>query len=75
MHLISDSILDYEGYVSTDGNGKWKLIKGFLVVARGDKLHGLYWTTTSVCFYMVNVVDSDNSLTLWHKRLSHISEK
>ena len=30
---------------------------------------------TSTYFDMVNVVECDNSSTLWHKRLSHINEK
>jgi len=75
LHLISVGVLDDEGYVSTNGDGKWKLIKGSLVVARGNKRHGLYWTTTSACVDMVNAIESDSSSTLWHKRLSHISEK
>ena len=44
-------------------------------MARGNKRRGLYWTTASACVDMVNAVESDNSSTLWHKRLSHISEK
>ena len=75
LYLISVSVLDDEGYVSTNGDGKWKLIKGSLVVARGNKRCGLYWTTASACVDMVNAVESDNSSTLWHKRLIHISEK
>ena len=42
---------------------------------RGNKRRDLHWTTTSVCVDMVNAVESNNSSTLWHKRLSHISEK
>ena len=75
LHLISVGVLDDEGYVSTNGDGKWNLIKGSLVVARGNKRGGLYWTTASACVDMVNAVESDSSSTLWHKRLSHISEK
>jgi len=37
LHLIYVGVLDDEGYVSTNGNGKWKLIKGSLVVACGNK--------------------------------------
>ena len=32
LHLISVGVLDDEGYVSTNGDGKWKLIMGSLVV-------------------------------------------
>ena len=49
--------------------------KGSLVVARGMKFSGLYWLKASILFNVVNVVDCDNSSDLWHKRLSHISEK
>ena len=35
LHLIFVAVLDDEGYVSTNGDGKWKLIKGSLVVAPG----------------------------------------
>ena len=35
----------------------------------------VYWTTTSTSVDMVNAIESDSSSTLWHKRLSHISEK
>lgn len=75
LHLISVGVLDDEGYVSTNGAGKWKLTKGSMIVARGEKRRGLYWTTASTCVDMVNVVESNSSSTLWHKRLSHISEK
>ena len=32
LHLISVGVLDDEGYISTNGDGKWKLIMGSLVV-------------------------------------------
>ena len=44
-------------------------------MARGNIRRGQYWTTASTCVDMVNAVESDSSSTLWHKRLSHISEK
>ena len=75
LHLISVGVLYDEGDVSTNCDGKWKLIKGSLVVARGNRRRGLYWTTTSACVDMVNAVESDNSSTLWHKRHSNISER
>ena len=75
LHLIYVGVLDDEGYDSTNDDGKWKLIKGSLVVARGNKRRGLYWTTTSTCVDMVTAVESDKYSTLWHKRLRHISEK
>ena len=44
-------------------------------MARGNKCLDLFWTTISACVDMVNAVESDNSSTLWHKRISHINEK
>ena len=41
LHLISVGVLDDEKYVSTNSDGKWKLIKGSLVMARGNKRRGL----------------------------------
>jgi len=73
--LISASVLDDDGYFNTFGGAQWKLTKGSLVVARGIKFSGLYWLKTSILFNAVNVVDCDNSSDLWHRRLSHISEK
>ncbi|PHT50737.1 hypothetical protein CQW23_10484 [Capsicum baccatum] len=75
LHLISIGVLDDERYVSTNGGGKWKLIKGSLVVAGGDKRRALYWTTASTYANMVNAVESASFSILWHKRLSHISDK
>ena len=42
LHLISVGVLDDKGNVSTNGDGKWKLIKGSLVMARTNKRCGLY---------------------------------
>ena len=50
LRLISVGVLDNEGCVSTNGDGKWKLIKGSLVVARGKKCCGLYWTRPLLVF-------------------------
>ncbi|VFQ72060.1 unnamed protein product [Cuscuta campestris] len=75
LNLISTSVLDDEGYMSTFGDGQCKLTKGSLIVARGKKCSGLYWTNASVSIDSVNAVESDSCSELWHRRLSHISEK
>ena len=64
LHLIFIAVLDDQGYVSTNGYGKWKLIKGSFIVARGNNCRDLYWTTASAWVDMVNAVESDNSSTL-----------
>lgn len=42
LHLISVGVFGKGGFVSTNGNGEWKLIKGSFIVSCGNKLCGLY---------------------------------
>ncbi|KAL8106789.1 hypothetical protein AgCh_023527 [Apium graveolens] len=63
-----------EGYRVTFGDRQWKVIKGNLVIARGEKKVTLYIVEQSS--YEANTVaDEIESSTLWHKRLGHMSEK
>ncbi|RDX98100.1 hypothetical protein CR513_19027, partial [Mucuna pruriens] len=73
FNLISVHMLDDGGYDNHFGHGKWKLTKGNLVVARGEKISKLYWTKALVAKDSVNAIDMEASL--WNRRLSHISEK
>src|SRR6266487_4225588 len=73
FNLISVHMLDDCGYDNHFGSGKWKLSKGNLVVARGEKTSKLYWTKTLVARDSVNAIEMKASLL--HRRLSHISEK
>ena len=41
LHLISTSVLDDDGYVSTFGGGQWKVTKGSLVMGYGMNFSGL----------------------------------
>lgn len=74
FNLISVHMLDDSGYDNHFCAGKRKLTKGNLVVAKGEKLSKLYWTKALVVGDMVNAMNTDAS-NLWHRRLSHISEK
>ncbi|KAK8590094.1 hypothetical protein V6N12_024477 [Hibiscus sabdariffa] len=67
--------LDGEGFCNTFSDGQWKLTKGSLVVARGKKSSNLYLMQASTSRDIVNVTMNDSSTELWHKRLSHMSEK
>ena len=73
FNLISVQVLDDAGYDNHFSSGKWKLTKGNLVVAKGQKSSKLYWTKALVASDSVNAMDIEASL--WHRRLSHISEK
>ena len=55
--LISVGLLDKEGYRVTFGDGQWKVIKGNLVVAHGEKGGTLYIVEQSI--YEVNVVANE----------------
>ncbi|RDX68445.1 hypothetical protein CR513_52569, partial [Mucuna pruriens] len=68
VHMLNDG-----SYDNDFGYGKWKLTKGNLVVDRGEKIPKLYWTKALVAKDSVNAMDMEASL--WHRRLSHISEK
>ena len=73
LHLISTSTLDEEGYYNFFGDGKWKLSRNSLIVAKGKKM-GLYMSQAKVIKGEVNAIE-DCSTDLWHKRLGHLSEK
>ncbi|CAL9011600.1 unnamed protein product [Prunus brigantina] len=74
LNLISTGLLDDEGYTNVFVEGKWKLSKNSLVLARGKKENTLYMTHAKVSNGYVNALAED-SIELWHKRLGHMSEK
>ncbi|KAF7129225.1 hypothetical protein RHSIM_Rhsim10G0050800 [Rhododendron simsii] len=75
LNLISAGKLDDEGYKNQFGDGKWKLSKGSLVVARGKKSSTLYLMQAKLSKGEVNAIGDEASTELWHKRLGHMSEK
>ncbi|RVW14266.1 Retrovirus-related Pol polyprotein from transposon TNT 1-94 [Vitis vinifera] len=75
LNLISTGKLDDEGYNNNFSDGKWKLSKGSLVVAKGKKTCSLYTVQAKICKCVVNTLENDSSTDLWHRRLGHMSEK
>ncbi|GKB87116.1 retrovirus-related pol polyprotein from transposon TNT 1-94 [Tanacetum coccineum] len=72
--LISVGLLDEEGYHVGFGNQHWKVTKGSLVVAHGNKRGSLYMV--EVPSDGINaVIDGRGNTALWHQRLGHMSEK
>ena len=57
----------------TFNSGGWKVTKGVMVFARGNKTRMLY--ITSNCRDTVAVVNSAANSDLWHCRPRHMSEK
>nr|XP_009780580.1 PREDICTED: uncharacterized protein LOC104229622 [Nicotiana sylvestris] len=75
FNLISAGRLDDEGYHNALFNSQWKLTKDSLVVARGVKFGYLYVTQGSIFNDSINMVEGDTLSELWHRRLSHISDR
>ena len=75
MNLISTGKLDDEGFCNTFSGSQWKLTKGAMVVAKGKKHSSLYLIQGKISDSIINAVGNDNTIELWHNRLSHMSEK
>ncbi|GJZ68117.1 retrovirus-related pol polyprotein from transposon TNT 1-94 [Tanacetum coccineum] len=74
MRLISVGQLDKEGYYVGFGYQKWKVTKGSLVVACGNKCGSLYMV--EVTSDGINAaIDGRGNTALWHQRFRHIIEK
>ena len=72
-NLISVGQLDDEGHVILFIGGTWKVTKGARVLARGKKTGTLYMTSSPRD--TIAVTDASTDTSLWHRRLSHMSEK
>lgn len=75
LNLISVGKLDDDGFSNNFTGGEWKLLKGSLIVAHGKKFSSNLYLMQASISDRVNVVDNKISPDLWHRRLSHISEK
>ena len=75
MNIISASKLDDEGNANYFGQGKWKLTKCSLLIARSQKQNSLYLMHAMVSSREINVADKNISIEQWHKRLGHMSQK
>ena len=62
--LISVGKLDDEGYHSHLGEGKWKITRGSLVLARGKKNNTLHKTEARLVKENVNIVENEASTEL-----------
>jgi hypothetical protein len=73
-NLISPGKLESEGCISIFTDKTWKVIKGSLVIAKGERVGTLYLCTgntdSSISLYSTGV-----DTKLWHHRLGHMSDK
>ena len=71
--MISVGQLDDEGHAILFVNGTWKVTKGARVLARGKKTGTLYMTSSPRD--TITVAEASIDISLWHRRLGHMSEK
>ncbi|VFQ83858.1 unnamed protein product [Cuscuta campestris] len=71
FNLISAGGFDRDGYVSRLGEGKWKLTKGSLIVARGKIENRIYVMQAKMCRGDQNIAPSTETS---HERLDHMIE-
>ena len=74
-NLISTGKLDDKGFYNIFDNGIWKLTKGSMVIANRQKFSSLCYMDTKIMDFDINTMNDEAKVELWHKRLSHISEK
>ena len=70
---LSIGILNEEGYYSMFADGKWKLTKKSLIVARGIEQNSLYFIQAKLDKGEVNVTEESFTSELWHRQLGHMS--
>jgi hypothetical protein len=72
--LISTRQLATEGCISIFTDKVWKVTKGSLVIAKGEKVGTLYLCTGNIDF-SISLSSTGVDTTLWHHSLGHMSEK
>ncbi|KAK3009692.1 hypothetical protein RJ639_014544 [Escallonia herrerae] len=73
-NLISVSGLDREGYFVAFGEKQWKVTKGSMVVARGERV-GTIYTLSGTHNHSISLAFTENQrTTLWHHKLGHLNE-
>jgi hypothetical protein len=73
-NIISTGKLASEGCISLFTDKAWKVTKGSLVIAKGEKVGTLYLCTGNID-YSIYLDSIGVDTTLWHHRLGCMSEK
>ena len=73
-NMVSAGQLDDVGYTCTFGDSSWKISKGVLQVAQGLKSSTLYVLHVSSFSKNVICIAKQPSVSLWHRRLGHMSK-
>jgi hypothetical protein len=72
--IISTGKLSSEGCISIFTDKVWKVTKGLLVIAKGEKIGTLYLCTGNT-ESSISLASTRVDTTLWHHRLGHMSDK
>jgi hypothetical protein len=73
-NLISTRQLESEGCISIFTNKVWKVTKGSLVIAKGEKVGTLYLCTGNTDS-SISLDSTGVDTKMWHHWLGHMSEK
>ena len=69
LNMFSVGLLDADGYSSIFGDGRYKLTKGSMVVAKGNRISLLYHVSANLSSVSVNGLEKEDPCVLWHKDL------
>ena len=72
--MISTGQLGGEGCVTIFIDNAWKVTKGALVIAKGEKV-GILYLCNGISNFVNALTSKGVDETLWHHRLGHMSEK
>lgn len=67
LNVLSVGLLDEEGCLSRFGDGKYKLTKGSMVIAKGNKISTLYHIHANLSSVCGDALEKDDPFVLWHK--------
>jgi hypothetical protein len=73
-NLISTQKLESEGFISIFTYKAWKVTKGSLVIAKGDKVGTIYLCTSNI-YSSIYLASTRVDTLLWHHRFGHMTEK
>ena len=73
-NLISTGHLGDSGFLSMFGETWWKIMKGSLVIRKGDMVGTLYLRPHNTDYFM-SAASIKIGAALWNHRLGHMSEK
>ena len=75
MNVFSTLAMDRASYCNYLGNGRWKLIKGLVVVVRGHACCGMYMTHVKTCTKKFNEIKNFKKTPQMRVRIKDVDTK